>query len=431
MIYAYLIFDLLCFGIGRTVYKNYFNPVCLYALVWGVALLTHQSGFIVFYELQWYTWALIFGTQFLFTTVNLFFMRVTEKQKTDTLYKKTDLRLQKKYIKIYILVTCFLAGIAVVYNYIAFARVYGFNLLSAINQIYADRVNQAVQIRTIPYLGALTFVSIPLCGIYTKRFGFSLLLLFPFILEAMKALTTGGRAGLIFIMILFVASYFSATSPARKKLQWQKKVLLSVGVCAIAGVVAVMTFTRTSGASIPFASPLYKKVFGDNAFLYKVFQYIGAPIGTLNEYLKTCEFHFGQNSFLPVYNFLSNLGLCERIEQYQEFFNTPVPCNVGTWIRELIEDFTIPGALAAILLFSFVCAYFYYKAKQYDSVKSQIIWSVFALFIALSFFDWTLRSADMWIALFFGYVIGWRIDRLSSVVGKTDRFESSCPDLPD
>ena len=106
----------------------------------------------------------------------------------------------------------------------------------------------------------------------------------------------------------------------------------------------------------------------------------------------------------------------EPINHYQEFFLTPMECNVGTWVREIIEDFTLVGAVFFVPLFGGVSSCVYSMALKRKTVTMKIIWSVFALVLALSFYDWKFRSASMWIAALFGFLIGKYIDRKSFVI---------------
>ena len=173
---------------------------------------------------------------------------------------------------------------------------------------------------------------------------------------------------------------------------------------------------RADGLKMDYATDLYKDLFGYNVALYKGLAYIAGPIGTLNEYLRECEFHFGRNSFLTIYNVLTRLGLMEPINHYQEFFSTPMECNVGTWVREIIEDFTLFGAVFFIPFFGVLSSFVYSCALSHKTLTMKIIWSIFAMVLALSFFDWRFRSASMWIAVIFGFLIGKFIDRKSFVI---------------
>lgn len=188
---------------------------------------------------------------------------------------------------------------------------------------------------------------------------------------------------------------------------------------------------RADGLKMAYATDLYKDLFGYNVALYKGLAYIAGPIGTLNEYLRECEFHFGRNSFLTIYNVLARLGLMEPINHYQEFFLTPMECNVGTWVREIIEDFTLVGAVFFVPLFGVLSSCVYSMALKRKTITMKIIWSVFALVLALSFYDWKFRSASMWIAALFGFLIGKFIDRKSFEITEDESEDELDDELED
>ena len=108
------------------------------------------------------------------------------------------------------------------------------------------------------------------------------------------------------------------------------------------------------------------------------------------------------------------------LNQYQEYFVTPVTCNVGTWVREIIEDFTLFGAVIFVPIFGFLSSFFYASTKEKKKIADKIVWSAFAMVIILSFFDWKFRASNIWIAVFFGYIIGSYIDKKSFVISKKE-----------
>ena len=281
--------------------------------------------------------------------------------------------------------------------------------------IYGDRINETEKIETIPYLGSFIFITLPLLGCYLKRFGFHIIVIPCVILACADALISGGRGGIVFALLLFLAGYMCMGKGY--ELSSRGRVLfLLICLVTFVSMILFVSQERADGLKMAYATELYKDLFGYNVALYKGLAYIAGPIGTLNEYLRECEFHFGRNSFLTIYNVFARLGLMEPINHYQEFFCTPMECNVGTWVREIIEDFTLFGAIFFIPFFGVLSSFVYSSALSRKTITMKIIWSVFALVLALSFYDWKFRSASMWIAVLFGFLIGKFIDRKSFVI---------------
>lgn len=409
MIFAYIVFCFVAMGVGFIYYRKIYNPISLYTAVWVLAVGLYSGNLIEFYDLSYFSWIVIFLGHLLFVCGCL--LGVYVKPVHSMSIEHNDCLL-KKNIFLGILVTLLLSSVAIVGNVKTMMSIYGVNLYENVIQIYADRVNESQKIETIPYLSSFIFISLPLLGVYTKKYGFNLIVIPSFILVCLNSLVSGGRAGIVFSLLLFSSAYI-CTKGGNTGFSLGKKLAVLIGIILFSLMIAGVSEQRTAGVSIRYVTPLYMSIFGDNVALYKAIAYVAAPIGTLNEYLKSCDFHFGENTFLTIYNILAKFGLCERINQYQEFFLTPIPCNVGTWIREIVEDFTVVGAIFFIPFFGFMASLLYCCAEKYPLISYKVIWSVCSLIILLSFFDWRLRTSNMWIALLFGYLIGCYIDRKS------------------
>lgn len=415
MIIIYTLLNIIFIIIGKYAYKNFINPISVYSLVWEVALFVHQSGLIVFYELRPFTWFVIIFMQIIFVCGCIFSLNL--KTKINDNKPKFNQTIRKKYLKKFIVISVFISGIAIIGNYILYARVYGFNLIDKITQIYTDRVNDVVSIPSIPYLGAIILLVPILIGTYFRKYGFTIWIFPAFILIFIQMTVTGGRSNFIFFIVLLILAYLLSDIDNIKTLL-NSSVFKYIAIFLILTLISIIFVTnkRASGEIPVFATPLYSNIFHNNIFIYKVLTYIGGPIGVLNEYLKECEFHFGQNTFLTIYNLLANLKLCDSIPQYQEFFYTPYHCNVGTWIRELIEDFTFLGGMIFVFLFGCVISKNYQNLRKYQTMRHILVSSVLFLVICFSFFDWRLRSPDIWIVLFFGYLFCYIIDMKSGEI---------------
>lgn len=430
MVVLYCLFCFLAAYAGKNLYRNLFNPICLYSIVWGVAVFVHQSGLVYFYRLTPFCWMVIFASHLLFILGCFIGWSLNVGEKPNEAESVCDVQL-KKWMFIGIAVTMSLAAIAIITNLKAMISIYGFNLMEQIVLIYGDRINETEKIETIPYLGSFIFITLPLLGCYLKRFGFNLIVIPCVLLACADALISGARGGIVFALLLFLAGYLcmdkedeSSTSVFNGK---GRVIFLVICLVAFISMIFFVSNERADGLKMGFATDLYKDLFGYNVALYKGLVYIAGPIGTLNEYLRECEFHFGKNSFLTIYNVLARLGLMEPINHYQEFFLTPIECNVGTWVREIIEDFTLVGAVFFVPLFGVLSSCVYSMALKRKTITMKIVWSVFAMVLALSFYDWKFRSASIWIAVLFGVLIGKYIDRKSFEIAE-DELEDELDD---
>lgn len=431
MIIAYSLYNLFLAVFSKKVFDSWFNPVSLYVIVWEIAMGIHQSGLIVFYPLSWYTWFIIFLMQSLFACSCFLGSRmgvVIEKRSIKPRPSINEKKLKDQIIK-YIIITTVFSSISIISQLIGTIARYGTNLLDNVTNVYAARVYNQDTIESIPYVGAFIYIALPLVGIYIKKYGFNLLTLPAIALVFLNSLTSGGRAGIVFSMVLMASAYLVTDSKRKvgKKVVKNRRLLISLGVLILLTMVITISIKRNAGQSLIYANQSFYSLFGQNLLLYKTFSYIAGPIGVLNEYLKESELHFGQNTLLTVYNFLYRIGvLDQRIEQYQEWFYTPLGCNVGTWIRELIEDFTVFGAIVCVPLFGYCTTRTYMYSRNHNSVSAIVLWSILSLVLLLSFFDWKLRSSNIWISLLFGYIFSRQIDiqsRKNAIVEITDEQE--------
>lgn len=420
MVVLYSLFCFLAVYVGKIIYRNFFNPICLYSIVWGMAVFVHQSDLIFYYNLTPFCWMVIFASHLLFVLGCIIGWNLNIDGKPIIIECIRDEQL-KKWMFIGIVVTMSIAAIAIVANLKTMISIYGFNLMEQIVLIYGDRINETQKIQTIPYLGSFIFITLPLLGCYLKRFGFHIIVIPCVFLACADGLISGGRAGIVFAFLLFLAGY-KCMDKGSKSSSWGRGRVLFLLMCLVAFVSMIFFVSqeRADGMKMAYATDLYTNLFGYNVTLYKALLYIAGPIGTLNEYLRECEFYFGKNSFLTIYNVLAKLGLMEPINHYQKFFSTPIECNVGTWVREIIEDFTLVGATFFIPFFGVLSSCVYSRALKRKTITMKIIWSIFAMVLALSFFDWRFRSASIWIAVLFGFLTGKFIDRKSFIITENE-----------
>lgn len=418
MIWLYITFCIAVIAAGRLFYKNFYNPICIYTFVWLVSIAIHESNLIVYYEFKWFTWFVIFVSHLLFVLGNFVTKLFYKENRNEN--SVVDDGLQKKIMLKMILVCLCISGFAIVANLRMMMNLYGSNLFASMMVIYQDRLENDLRTEAIPYLSSFLFIALPLLGVYMKKFGFNVMVALGMILACANSLTSGGRAGIIFSMLLFFTGYKCANgTPLSSTRQFmtsgKKKFLFGICVISLTSMIVAVSQQRSAGIGLDYATDNYTSLFGENVPLYKGLVYLASPVAVLNEYLETCDFDFGKNTFVPLFNVFNKFGFCDKVAPYQSYYKTPSSCNVGTWIRELIEDFTMPVALLIVVLFGFLSSMFYKRAQEQSNVICKILWSIFALVIALSFFDWKFRTSNLWIATFVGSLVGNYIDKHSCI----------------
>lgn len=414
-----ILFVLLNIGLlvfGSKLYTNKINPISIYSFIWVSVLVMYESGLLKFYELSIKTWIVIIVMQ-MFYVFGCYLGRKTIKLKAkqttsnDVRYLKEERALRKT-----ILTVSLISAIAIITNVVMSIKVYGINLLKATTEIYIDRVNNTQEFETVPYFGAFIFIAIILSGVYIKKYGVKMFLFFPIFLVCINQLTTGGRSSLVYAVLMLLAPIiFKAKGKTKiqRKIKKLSKFKLSLLSACFLGLLMVISQNRAEGqiVSSVYASDLMVNISNGNAMFYKLFMYMAAPVGVLNAYLDNPTFNFGGNTFLTLYNFLNKFGFDITTTQYQEFYHVPMRVNVGTYIRELIQDFTIAGALIVTLILGFVFSRSFLIIITKKSYMYEIWASTLFTLIVLSFFDWKLRSSTVWIILIFGSILGLWLDK--------------------
>jgi oligosaccharide repeat unit polymerase len=367
--------------------------------------LLYELKLIKYYDLSLTTWTVIFVMQILYVLGCYTAIKITKHGGKSLLLNKNR-KVQKLIMRIIVIITL-VSGTVIIVNITQYFRMFGYDLLSQTNELYSFRLTGSEGINKIPYIGVFMFIALIFSAIYTTQYGFKKFFIVPIVLIVLEELTSGGRASLILAPLMFIGVLFATEI---KKTNFSK---MQIGlVLTLVGVLFFMiSSNRTAGTDNSYSSEFLSRMTNGNNTVYKLIEYITSPVGTLNAYLENPTFSFGQNTFLTLYNFLNKIGYNIEIPLYQENYYVPMRVNVGTMLREIIEDFTIAGAALVIFLVGFCFSRSYLKFKTTSSYVYGIWVAVLFQTVCFSFFDWRFRSSAEWIVLLFGTLLGLYIDR--------------------
>ena len=420
MLLIYTIFNVCLICFSKKIYKKWINPLSTYSIIWEICVGLYQSGLIEYYDLSFITWIAIIVIHFIFALGCMFGLRIKQSnanKHSKSHYIRDD--LLEKNLKKAIVITLVIASIAIIGNYLVLIETYGTNILSQINNIYSDRISNTRVFETIPYLGSFIYISMVYLGVYIKRYRFTFISIPVFILAYLQSLASGAKGGLVYLFVLFIFGYLSI-SIIKKRSGRNNKTLKYITfisiVCIFLFIIYTITNARAGWVKLDYTTERYRMLFGDNPAIYKIITYMASPVGVLNKFLEDSQFFFGKNTFLPIYNLLSKIGITfNEVSRYQTWYYTPIHCNVGTWIREIIEDFTFVGAILVSFIFgAFVSNSFIKVNRNEKEVSNILVYSMLMLLVVLAFFVWDMRDANIWIAIIFGYFIGKKVERDSS-----------------
>ncbi|WP_077358728.1 O-antigen polymerase [Virgibacillus halodenitrificans] len=398
--------------------KKIFNPITIYSFVWVPVILLYELKLVYYYDLTVKTWTIIITFQLIYNFGCLLGRYITikkEKTKNHRLINIRENNLEQRELKITIIILSLFTSVSTISDLLIAIKKYGFNLLQFTNQLYYDRLSGSIE-SGIPYLGAFVFPALILSGIYFKKFGSNKILLLPIILLVLGGLKSGGRlsflVGTFMLLAPILISNFKREKKynhvSKKKIQ-NLKIVISVSL--IMFVLWKITESRTSWVTTnSYMSPVMVQLVEFNPSIYKIYTYLSNPIGVLNVFLTNPSFNFGGHTFSPIYNLLNKFGAQIPVNRYQEWLSTPISGNVGSYIRELTEDFTLPIAMLVTLFLGFILSYNYTQYLKYKNYLN-LVWATTLLFVVFfSFFMWHLRMADTWIALLVGSISAYILD---------------------
>ena len=393
-------------------YKFWINPITVYSLPWLIMTILYELKLVYYYDLTIITWIVIIIFQFIYNLGCVFPKILATITHNKQLKKqiKSSFREEKK-LKMMIIILSALTLVSSLVNYLSVAKRYGPNLLLYVSQLYSARLEGDIT-TVIPYLGALVYPAIIYSGFYVKEYGFKTFIILPIVSWLLDSLTGGGRLGIFTGMFLFLVPLLLKKEREAEQLIKKRKlanfkdvIIIFVLLAIIAYIFWFITKVRSLGISYnSYMSPTMIKLVNYEPAIYKIYTYIASPLGVLNEFLKSPDFKFGGHTFLTVYSLLNKLGINVEFSKYQKFYYVPISCNVGTYIRELIEDFTIFPALIVTFITGLIYSYNYLRFMHSESYINLIWTSILTYIVFFSFFMWQFRSSSMWISTIVGVI---------------------------
>lgn len=403
---------------SRSIFKQKINPITIYGFIWVVMIVLYELKLVKYYELTFITWCVIFIFQSAYS-LGCILGHARYKKHPNTMASEKELLafnlVSKKIeqrLKLMILSLAAISALGIIPNVVILISNYGTNIFQLTNQIYNDRLTGNRNFELIPYIGTFIHMSVILSGIYINRFGIKKFLAIPVLLLIINMLPSGGRSD--FILGFLYISFPILISRGKGKITKKNLFGIIVILSSLIIVFTVITNNRSSWITINnYMSPLMVKLVNFNPAFYKIYTYISLPVGVLNAYLKDPIYDFGLNSFGAFISIFNKFGAGLNYQRYQDAYTIPIIANVGTYIRELIQDFTLIGGVLVIILIGFIIGRSFLNLKRENTFISEIYVTLFSVIIFMSFFVWFFRETVFWISTFLGLFIGVYLDKYS------------------
>lgn len=407
------------------IYGAKLNPVSVMTVPWCVMVCGYELRLIQYENLSILTYFVVILAILVYSIGAIVgYCPLSDRAKYSSKFKQRSTGTlsfpDRKTLRRIIL---FLAVVGSIPTFISLERnisTYGFKFIYHVTQFYSDRITGVAEDDSIPYIGSLLYVASILSCIYFARFGLNATLCLPIVVLAMRPFVSGGRQSLLEVLVILIVTISSLSNVDRDSANMGKGprtfALLIAMLSALGGLLLFVSGQRSRWTLFAdnYASPAFAQLINRVPGLYQIYEYCTAPVGVLNAFLSHPEYSFGANTLMPVFNLANKFGLGIRVNRFQRFYYIPIRTNVGTAVRELIEDYGILVAFIFIFLCGWLLGRAYSNCRQNPSITAQFV-SSFGLFLgALSWFSWMLRDANLIIAGIVGWIVCRRLEKKSA-----------------
>lgn len=413
--------------VSRGVFRAKANPIAVYAMVWIVTILLHSAGGVAYDPVSDQTYFVVLGFSFILFLGALVGVRGRSRVQPSQLEWQVHIHGRQHQQRLWraILVCAIISSLAIVPNFLFSLATYGWTgLFNDSYQVYLDReagLGGAAPLSTL--LPPFAYIGCVLAGVYFRRHGARLLLVFPIGLALLHALSFGGRNSLLIPAICLLAPNLVIPRELRRAGVGRAWVWLLAGAA-----VALFSFINASAERATvvgaYAADWLMSMTEQFDGVYKAYVYLTAPLSVLDQYLSEPFELFGVNTFFPLFSVLERLGVDVPVWRTLPSYQVPVQANVGTYLMELLIDFGMFGAIVVVALIGFAVGRCWRTLRERDSTPVGVGLTVLTLLLALSFFMWYGRTPNIWVLLLGGLIIGSWIDRATGVkISAQDRAD--------
>lgn len=413
MAYAYI---LVCFAFSIFSYayfKKWVNPITVFCIPWGLMVFSYDLKLVTYYDLSEETYLVVLISTVLFfitTLVGANYSPIEFVFMKNVSHTSDSFTIEKK-MKLWIGILSLASLVANILRLIGLVGQYGWDFYNQLARIYGEKLlgvysNSAFE---IPYSGCLIIVLVTLTGIYFSYWGFKKFLIIPLLLLLIQPVLGGTKQVIIEGAVLIGFSIYLS-------LQRNIKINKPFFVLSVLLVGCMLFFVTDQRANYiddwsiqTYAIPEFQNIIDRVPALYQIYTYFSSPVGVLNSYLANPNYSFGGNTLLPFYNLLGHFDPSLTGVRYQEFYSIPIHVNVGSMIREFIQDYHYLGAGVFLSLFGLISGNLYRRYLIKKDISSIYLNSMFLMVIFMSFFTWMYRDANLLIALIIGSLICHRI----------------------
>lgn len=387
---------------GMAFFKTWFNHLTIYSFIWALTLLLYSLKFIDYFNITCEAWFYIFFSWFLFCLGSATIILLKPSRKKPLAITVGLLHAERK-LSLLIILTSIIGFIGTLSDFWILKSEYGsiINIITFSNEIYVRRITQNLS-SGIPYIGSLSLTAACFAGIHlaiVKRVRFIHIL--PLLISALQSFVSMGRVWLLFALGLFFCGYmivFSSYVQSSKR-YWKNIIFVILAVIVLLCLSSfAISSIRGIIACFPCESKKMEVLRNLHPFFPPCYVYLATPPVVFSEFIKTG----GKESyglFSPILRFFYRIKLIEEnIPSYEEMHSTPINMNVGTYLKDIYNDFGGEGILIMAFIGGMLTTRLFLDRKQLNLNKTIILTYIF-LFIFFSWFTAIIKLTYIMISL--------------------------------
>ncbi len=313
-----------------------------------------------------------------------------------------------KTLSIIILISFLVGMVDSIYQWQLLINKFGgfLQVLVQANEIREMRLSGEIK-GLIPYLFIISYIGIFFGAIHSAfKSRFTLIGVLPLLAIITKEMANFSRAGILFgffeflIVFLLFRTYLSYGNITGKL---NKVNLTAVGTVIIIIFLFSLTFIksfRSPTDQFKATTSSLNKYQSNLLISPTIYLYSSSHVGVFNRYLENEneKTKWGENTFLPVYNFLAKFELIHKPRFFQKGYFIPQWSNTGTYLREIHADFGYVGLFLIPYLLGLITTIYWFKWIKTGKITSLIILTYLYLIVSFSFFVMITRLASWFLS---------------------------------
>lgn len=404
--------------LGRLMMGRWLNHLSLYSFGFGVSLAAYALNWLPYCPISAEAWIVIVAggiAVFLGSGAVLFSFRPFRTNGSTA--------IDDRMLGLVIVALSLVAAISLLLQVRDMTREFG-GLLPALiehsNDVYRYRMEG--KLAGEPYLVLFAYPASALAGAYIASQGrLTLTALLPVLVNAIGAILSMQRSGLVISGVLFVFAFMYSPRAGffvlGKGLRWTLVVALAL-VTAIMFLIGgqrgmYMAFNGQKPALTQLSS-----YWGDIPSHY---MYLSSPGPTLSQYMQRPEVArkdlFGYFTFQAVYRLLTKVGFNTGVPYYPTFVPTPISINQATYLAYLFSDFGAFGVVIVPFAVGGLTTWLALRLRQRFKLGDLMLYSHLMLCMTFAFTWYIIGATFFSVSMVVSTMVGVYADRYGLPLG--------------